>query len=59
MTFEEWHAMRCLLSEVEFIGFLKGNIIKYSMRAGQNGDPKIDREQVRDCCKKLNQVMGK
>jgi len=35
MAVEPWTVMSALLTRDEFIGFLKGNIIKYSMRQGR------------------------
>jgi len=35
MSVQPWHVMEMVLSREEFIGFLKGNIIKYSMRQGR------------------------
>lgn len=32
---QPWAVMESVLSTQEFIGYLKGNIIKYSMRAGR------------------------
>lgn len=32
---QPWTVMESVLSRQEFIGYLKGNIIKYSMRAGR------------------------
>jgi hypothetical protein len=32
---QPWAVMESVLSHQEFIGYLKGNIIKYSMRAGR------------------------
>jgi hypothetical protein len=32
---QPWSVMEAILSREEFIGFLKGNIIKYSMRQGR------------------------
>lgn len=34
MPIQPWHVMEVVLTPEEFIGYLKGNIIKYSMRAG-------------------------
>ena len=34
--------MQYVLTHEEFIGFLKGNIIKYSLRAGKKGDKDLD-----------------
>lgn len=35
MPIEPWDVMRAVMTRDEFIGFLKGNVIKYSLRAGR------------------------
>lgn len=35
MPIQPWAVMESVLTREEFIGYLKGNIIKYSMRAGR------------------------
>ena len=35
MAIQPWAVMESVLTKEEFIGFLKGNIIKYSLRAGR------------------------
>lgn len=35
MAVEPWTLMETLMTRSEFIGFLKGNVIKYSMRQGR------------------------
>lgn len=35
MTVQPWDVMQAILTPEEFLGFLKGNIIKYSMRQGR------------------------
>lgn len=35
MAMQPWDVMESVLTAQEFIGFLKGNIIKYSMRQGR------------------------
>ena len=37
MPVQPWAVMEAVLSHDEFVGFLKGNIIKYSMRNGVSG----------------------
>ena len=32
---QPWDVMQAVLTEEEYIGFLKGNVIKYSMRQGR------------------------
>lgn len=34
MRLQPWAVMQAILTPEEFAGFLKGNVIKYSMRAG-------------------------
>lgn len=35
MGMQPWDVMEAVMTREEFIGFLKGNIIKYSMRQGK------------------------
>ena len=35
MPVQPWTVMEAVLTHDEFVGFLKGNIIKYSMRQGR------------------------
>ena len=35
MPIQPWEVMESVLTHEEFVGFLKGNIIKYSLRAGR------------------------
>ena len=36
---QPWDVMEVLLTREEFIGFLKGNMIKYAMRQGKKDSP--------------------
>ena len=38
MPIEPWEVMDAVLTTEEFIGFLKGNVLKYSLRAGRKQD---------------------
>ncbi len=38
MGIQPWAVMEAVLTREEFIGFLKGNCIKYAMRAGKKAD---------------------
>lgn len=38
MGLQPWDVMESVLTPEEFVGFLKGCIIKYSMRAGHKAD---------------------
>jgi hypothetical protein len=49
-----WDVIESTLSREEFIGFLKGNIIKYSMRQVQRGD--IDSNKCRHYIIKLDEM---
>ncbi len=42
MAVQPWEVMQAVMTREEFIGFLKGNIIKYSMRQGK----KLDSDDV-------------
>jgi hypothetical protein len=35
MPLQPWDVMQAVMTHQEFVGFLKGNIIKYSMRSGR------------------------
>jgi Protein of unknwon function (DUF3310) len=49
-----WDVIESTLSKEEFIGFLKGNVIKYSMRQVQRGD--IDSNKCRHYIIKLDEM---
>lgn len=38
MPVPPWTVMEAVLTHDEFVGFLKGNVIKYSMRQGKKQD---------------------
>lgn len=46
-----------ILTKEELIGFLKGNIIKYSLRAGHKGDPEKDKAKALQYRKWLDTVL--
>lgn len=54
MGVQPWAVMEAVLSRVEFIGFLKGNIIKYSMRQGRKDSP--DAEKCKHYIQKLKEL---
>lgn len=54
MEVQPWHVMESVLTREEFIGFLKGNIIKYGMRQGKKDSP--DAEKCQHYRKKLSEV---
>lgn len=55
MPIQPWHVMEAVLSHDEFVGFLKGNIIKYSLRAGRK-DGSDDANKARHYMMKLKEV---
>jgi hypothetical protein len=57
MPVQPWAVMEAVLTPDEFIGFLKGNIIKYSMRAGRkNGSD--DAGKAKHYIQKLKEVLN-
>lgn len=46
-----------LISKREYIGFCKGNIIKYTVRCGKKGDAKEDINKAIDYLEALKDVM--
>lgn len=58
MPIQPWEVMEAVLTPEEFRGFLKGNIIKYSMRAGHKVGAPDDEEKVRHYKQKLSEVSG-
>ena len=54
---QPWELMEAILTHEEFIGFLKGSAIKYSMRAGLKKDSD-DAAKLRHYLHKLEEVNG-
>lgn len=55
MPIEPWDLMRAVMTREEFIGFLKGNVIKYSLRAGRK-EGSNDAAKARHYMEKLGEV---
>ena len=55
MPVQPWTVMEAVLTREEFFGFLKGNIIKYSMRQGRK-DGSDDANKALHYAEKLKQV---
>ena len=55
MPIQPWHIMEAVLTPEEFEGFLKGNIIKYSLRAGRK-DGSDDAGKAKHYMQKLKEV---
>ena len=56
MPMQPWTVMEAVLSHEEFVGFLKGNIIKYSMRAGQKAGAGDDADKAWHYRQKLDEI---
>jgi hypothetical protein len=56
MTVQPWHVMESVLTREEFIGYLKGNVIKYGMRQGKKDSP--DAEKCIHYRQKLDEVLN-
>ena len=56
MTVQPWAVMESVLTHEEFIGFLKGNVIKYSMRQGKKDGSTDDAEKALHYLQKLKEV---
>jgi Protein of unknwon function (DUF3310) len=57
MAVQPWVVMEAVLTPEEFRGYLKGNIIKYSMRAGRK-DGSDDGGKAKHYIHKLGEVIG-
>ena len=56
MVVQPWEVMASIMTREEFIGFLKGNIIKYTMRDGKKEDAHEDAEKAKHYMAKLAEV---
>ena len=57
MEIQPWEVMEAVLTPQEFIGFLKGNVIKYSMRAGRK-EGTDDTAKAKHYAQKLAEFQG-
>jgi hypothetical protein len=55
MPIQPWELMEAMFTKEEFIGFLKGNVIKYALRAGRK-DGSDDLGKCRHYMMKLAEV---
>jgi hypothetical protein len=55
MPIQPWAIMEAVMTYDEFVGFLKGNIIKYSLRAGRK-DGSDDAGKAEHYMQKLREV---
>lgn len=55
MAIQPWAIMEEVLTHEEFVGFLKGNVIKYSLRAGRK-EGSDDAAKAKHYMQKLKEV---
>ena len=53
---QPWNVMEAILTPEEFLGFIKGNIIKYSMRQGRKDGSHDDADKAIHYMAKLQQM---
>jgi hypothetical protein len=56
MTIQPWDVMEAVLTREEFIGFLKGNLLKYSLRQGKKAGAYDDGNKAAHYLAKLEEV---
>jgi hypothetical protein len=57
MGIQPWAVMESVLTHEEFVGYLKGNIIKYAMRSGRKPDTN-DAEKAWHYKRKLDEFLN-
>lgn len=57
MPIQPWAIMEAVLTREEFIGYLKGNVLKYSLRAGRK-EGTDDAGKARHYMQKLKEVLN-
>lgn len=55
--FEAIDIIKELLTHEEYIGFLKGNILKYQLRLGKKDSVEADMEKISDYKRELNSIL--
>ena len=58
MAMQPWDVMQAVMTKEEFVGFLKGNIIKYSMRDGKKPGATGDAQKAKHYAQKLEEVQA-
>lgn len=58
MPIQPWTVMEAVLTPEEFVGFLKGNVIKYALRAGRK-EGSDDAGKAKHYAKKLREFQEK
>lgn len=57
-TIQPWAAMEAWMPDFQFVGFLRGNAIKYLARAGSKGPALEDYKKAQHYLAKLIEVLG-
>jgi len=57
--FEAIDLMKTILTREEYIGYLKGNIIKYQLRLGKKDDVSKEMVKINDYTAELNGMLSK
>lgn len=55
---QPWAVMEAVLTHEEFVGYLKGNIIKYAMRDGTKPESAYDDEKAKHYMHKLHEILN-
>jgi hypothetical protein len=58
MEVQPWDVIEAVLTHNEFVGFLKGNIIKYALRQGRKEGATDDADKAMHYAAKLKEVQG-
>ena len=56
--FEAIDIIKNILSKDEYIGYLKGNILKYQLRVGKKDNVEKEKEKIKDYQNELNELLG-
>lgn len=56
--FEAIDIIKNILSKDEYIGYLKGNILKYQLRVGKKDNVEKEKEKIKDYQNELNEILG-
>jgi len=56
MAIQPWTVMQSVLTKEEFIGFLKGSVLKYTMRSGTKPGATDDDQKALHYMQKLEEV---
>lgn len=56
MDIQPWEVMEAVMTHTEFVGYLKGCILKYSMRQGRKVEANDDADKARHYAQKLREI---